>query len=191
MRIVAILGLAAVLGGAAAVSSAHGEPGAAEPLALLRGERASDLLPARFRLPSMAVVDSRLVASRRSEGRPVRLYLVQTANGSLCSLLVYRGSAAGMGCDLPSGFFGDEGGLAAISGRFFAGIVANEVSQLVIIGRQGDRHPVGFTADRGFIVGCRGPDGCACSVAWAETYDAAGVRISRDRWLAPRCWRRD
>ena len=189
MRIVAILVLAAVLGGAAAVSSAYGEPGAAEPLALLRAERATDLLPARFRLPSMAVVDSRLVASRRADGRQARLYLVETATGSLCSLLVYGGRAAGLGCSPPSTFFGDEGGLAATSGRFFAGIVANEVSQLVIIGRQGDRHPVGFTADRGFIVACRGPDGCACSVGWAETYDAAGTRLSRDRWLAPRCWR--
>jgi hypothetical protein len=182
--------LALALPAAAATAAAEaGSPGSTEPLAMLRAPRAADVLPARFRSPYLALAETRLVAKAPRAGS-ARLYLVQTAAGDLCELLVYGGRAAGGGCRPLSSFFRPGSAIAAVSGRFFAGVAANDVAQVVVIDRRGARHGIGLSADHGFIVGCNGPDGCACSIAWAEAYGLAGELLSRDRWLAPRCWLR-
>ena len=54
------------------------------------------------------------------------------------------------------------------------------------LGREID---VPLSTDHGFIVGCTGPDQCACAVAWVDAYNGSGVLVSHQHWLAPRCWR--
>jgi hypothetical protein len=175
---------------AVALLGAVGASGAAstEPLALLRAPRANDTLPARFRPYGVGLLETRLVATAPRKGS-ARLYLVQTSAGDLCELLVYMQHAAGSGCRPLEGFFAPGSAITAVSGRFFAGVAANDVERVVLIDREGLRHPVGLTTDHGFIYACTGPGGCACKVAWSDAYTAAGERVSHNRWLAPRCWR--
>jgi hypothetical protein len=188
VRLAALVVLALAGLGAATVSSAHGEAGATEPLALVRAGKPADVLPARFWTPGLILTQTRLVAVTPS--RKAKLYLVQTAKGDLCSVLVVASRAGGGGCRAPATFFGRSDAVAGISGRYFAGIASNRVAQVVIVDRHDARHPLRLSADHGFIVSCNGPDGCACAVAWVDSYDAAGMLIAHDRWLAPRCWLR-
>jgi hypothetical protein len=184
-----VLLLLALAGVAGVASTAQGGSDATEPLAMLRAPKPGDALPARFRTPGLALTETRLVAAAPRAGS-AKLYLVQTLAGDLCEILIYRNRAAGGGCRPLSSFFRPGSAIAAISGRFFAGVAANDVARLVVIDRRGGRHQIGLSPDNGFIVGCNGPDGCACSVAWAEAYGQAGELLSRSRWLAPRCWLR-
>jgi hypothetical protein len=184
VRTATLLAVVVALLGAAAASGA----GTSEPLALLRAPRANDTLPARFRPQGVGLLETRLVAAAPRKGS-ARLYLVQTSAGDLCELLVYKQHAAGSGCRPLEGFFAPGSAITALSGRFFAGVAANDVERVVLIDRNGLRHPVALTPDHGFIFACTGPEGCACKVAWADAYNAAGERVSHNRWLAPRCWR--
>ena len=186
MRNATVLALAVVLLGVG-VGVASGAA-STEPLALLRAPRANDVLPAHFRPRGIGLLETRLVAAAPRKGS-ARLYLVQTATGNLCELLIYKEHAAGSGCRPLSNFFAAESAITAVSGRFFAGIAANDVARVVLIDRNGRRHAVALTPDHGFIFACTGREGCACRVAWADAYDASGKLVSHDRWLAPRCWR--
>ena len=89
----------------------------------------------------------------------------------------------------PATFFGSPPGVAAISGRYFAGIAANDVTRVSLTQRDGTQLDVPLTADHAFIVSCSGPDQCACAVAWVDAYNASNVLVAHQRWLAPRCWR--
>jgi hypothetical protein len=190
VRTAVLLLLAAAVLGAGMASSAQGGSGSTEPLAMLRAPRSTDVLPARYRSPGLTLAETRLVAVA-PRASSARLYLVQTLAGDLCEVLVYgAGRAAGSGCSPLSTFFRPGSSIAAVSGRFFAGVAANDVARVVVIDRRGGRHQIGLSPDHGFIVGCSGPDGCACFIAWAAAYGPSGELLSRDRWLAPRCWRR-
>jgi hypothetical protein len=160
-----------------------------EPGALLRPATTADMLPARYR-KGLSVLESRLVASYKRARTDVRLYLVRTTDGMLCTMMLVDDRATGTGCRAPTTFFGTTGlAPAAVSGRFFSGVAPNEAASMVVIGRKGDRHQIKLSPDHAFIVGCSGPDACACAIAWVELRDASGMLLSSTRWLAPRCWR--
>ena len=154
---------------------------------MMRAPRASDVLPLRFRPFGVGLVETRLVAAAPRIGS-ARLYLVQTVAGDLCEVLIYKNRAAGNGCRPLDSFFRPGSAITAVSGRFFAGIAANDVTRVVVIDRRGGRHQLKLTPDHGFIYGCKGGDGCACEIAWANAYGVGGELLSHDRWLAPRCW---
>jgi hypothetical protein len=181
--------LVASLAGASLVAQATAAS-SAEPSALLRPAVPADVLPAKFRNTRLPILESRLVASYARGGTKVRLFLVRTADGLLCNVMLVDNRASGTGCRLPTAFFGAAGvNVAAVSGRYFAGVAPNEAASMVVIGRKGDRHQIKLSADHAFIVGCSGPDACACSVAWVEVLDAANQMLSRTKWIAPRCWK--
>jgi hypothetical protein len=174
----------------AGIGVAGAAPGVGtDPLALTRVQRPADTMPLALRkaLPSLA--QSRLVASYGTGRHRARLYLAQTKKGWLCSVLLAAGHVSGTGCMSPTTFFGDPPGVAAVSGRYFAGVAANDVARVVLIQRDNTQVPVTLSADHGFIVSCTGPDQCACAVAWVDAYNASGVLVAHERWLAPRCWR--
>jgi len=159
-----------------------------DPLALARVQRPGDNMPPALRraLPSLA--QSRLVATYGSGKRKARLFLAQTRKGWLCSVLLADGHASGTGCMPPTSFFGNPPAVAAVSGRYFAGVAANDISRVVLTQRDNTQVDVPLTVDHGFIVSCTGPDQCACAVAWVDAYAASGALVSHTRWLAPRCW---
>jgi hypothetical protein len=186
VRVPALVILFALLAGLALAVQAQAST---DPTALLRPGTTADVLPAKIR-KGLPLLETRLVASYTRARKNVRLYLVRTADGQLCNVMLIDDRASGTGCRAPTLFFGSTGlSPAAISGRYFAGVAPNEAASMVVIGRKGDRHQIRLSADHAFIVGCSGPDACACSVAWVELLDGTGIVLSRTKWLAPRCWR--
>ena len=172
-----------------AVDAGAAPHGGTDPLALIRLQRPADTMPKALQqaLPSLA--QSRLVATYGSGRHKARLSLAQTRKGWLCSVLLADAHATGTGCTPPTSFFGNPPAVAAVSGRYFAGVAANDVSRVVLTQRDGTQVDVPLSVDHGFIVSCTGPDRCACTVAWVDAYNASGVLVSHTRWLAPRCWR--
>jgi hypothetical protein len=190
VRVARLVVLIAVLAGLGVVTQAQGGTSSNEPSALLRPATSADLLPAKIRKTQLPILESRLVASYVRAKTRVKLYLVRTTDGMLCDVMLVNDRASGTGCRLPTQFFGLTGlAPAAVSGRFFAGVAPNEAASMVVIGRKGDRHNIRLSPDHAFIVGCSGPDACACAVAWVELRDATGMVLSSTKWLAPRCWR--
>jgi hypothetical protein len=188
VRIPAVIVLVAAFTGFGLAAQATAAS-SAEPSALFRPATAADVLPAKFRNTRLPILESRLVASYARGKTKVRLFLVRTADGMLCNVMLVDDRASGTGCRAPTAFFGTAGvNVAAVSGRYFAGVAPNEAGSMVVIGRRGDRHQIRLSADHAFIVGCSGRDACACSVAWVEVLDASGQLLSRTKWLAPRCW---
>jgi hypothetical protein len=189
VRVPALILLVAVLAGVGLAAQATAAS-SAEPSALLRPAVPADSLPAKLRNARMAILESRLVAGYTKGKAKVRLFLVRTADGMLCNVMLVDDRASGTGCRAPTLFFGLSGlNVAAVSGRYFAGVAPNDAASLVVVGRKGDRHQIRLSPDHAFIVGCSGPDGCACTVAYVEVLDAANQQLSRTKWLAPRCWR--
>jgi hypothetical protein len=172
-----------------AIDAAAASHSGTDPLALARLQRRGDTMPKALQraLPSLA--QSRLVVTYGTGKHRARLYLAQTRKGWLCAVLLADAHASGTGCMPSTIFFGQPPSVAALSGRYFAGVASNDVSRLVITQRNGVLVDVPLTADHGFIVSCTGPDQCACAVAWVDAYNASGVLLSHTRWLAPRCWR--
>jgi hypothetical protein len=186
--LVAMVLLLAGLG--TAVDAGAAQPGAAEvPVALMRPTRPSDALPPRLKRALPSYAQARLVATYGTGKKAGRLYLVQTTHGYLCSVLLFDTFATGTGCMPPEAFFGGTSGVAAVSGRYFAGVASNDVAKVVLVQRDRKQITVALSADHGFIVGCTGPDQCACAVAWVDAYNASGVLVSHEHWLAPQCWR--
>lgn len=190
MRVPALLVLVALLAALGVAAQAQAGAASTEPSALLRPATSADQLPTKLRNLRLPILESRLVASYTRAKTRVKLYLVRTTDGMLCNVMLVDDRASGTGCRLPTTFFGLTGlAPAAVSGRFFAGVAPNEAATMVVIGRKSDRHQIKLSPDHAFIVGCSGPDACACAVAYVELRDASGMVLSSTKWLAPRCWR--
>jgi hypothetical protein len=184
----------AVLIGQSAVAAARPQEDASELRAFQRSKQPTDVLRRRF-ADHLQITDSRRIATyvdRR--GRRATLYLAKGGLG-LCHILVHSSppngfGGAGSGCSPPAQFLGRGRHVAASSGRLFAGVVANEVARVVIVGSRGVRHPVKVTADGGFIYDCRACNGCAGLIACVEAYTRDGKPLSRQPWFGLRCKRR-
>jgi hypothetical protein len=161
---------------------------AAEELrAFDRAKRPTDIVPVK--LGPMTFTDSRRIATyvdRR--GRRATLYVAKTRTG-LCHVLVKWGGASS-GCSRPADFLGPGRHISASAGRLFVGVVANEVTRVVIVGSRGVRHPVKVTADGGFIHDCRAYNGCAGLIACVEAYARDGTFLSSQPWSVGNCRRR-
>lgn len=184
----------AVLVCQSAVAGARPEEDKSELRAFQRAKQSTDVVRGRF-ADRLQIADSRRVATyvdRR--GRRATLYLAKGGLG-LCHILVhssppYGFGGAGSGCSPPAQFLGRGRHVAASSGRLFAGVVANEVARVVIVGSKGVRHPVKVTADGGFIYDCRAYNGCAGLIACVEAYTRDGKLLSRQPWFGLSCARR-
>jgi len=154
-----------------------------------RAKRPADVVP-RNLLRHLQITDSRRIAEyvdRRD--RRSTLYVAKTLNGWLCHVLA-KGNGGGSGCSPRHAFFHPGKHISASSGRLFAGVVANEVARVVIVGSRRVRHPVDVTADGGFIYDCRAYNGCAGLIACVEAYDHSGHVLSKQAWMGNGCRRR-
>lgn len=166
---------------------------AEELRAFERPKRPTDTLRGSF-TRAFEIVDSRRVAVfTDSRGRRSTLYLAKTRT-QLCVVEARSDetgapTGSGGGCSPEAEFFGDRH-VAAISGRFFSGVVSNDVARVVIVGSRGVRHRVRLSADGGFIHTCRAYNGCARLIACVEAYGRDGRFLSGQPWLPGGCRRR-
>ena len=185
--------LVAFFGLSLGVTSSIAAPSATELRAFLRAKQATDVLPAWVHVRSK-VTDSRRIATYvDGRKRPASTYIVKTADGLLCHFTISTNRAgrhAGGGCSTQRLLFASGQHVAAGRGRLLAGVVANEVRHIVVVGSRGRRHPVRVTPDGGFIFDCRAWNGCACVVAAVEARDADNRLLSTQRWPIPASCRR-
>ena len=191
MRTLLVLALSAL----ALVAGASARPERAEEelRAFQRPARPTDRAPSVISRLAEVVASRRVATYTDRRGRFAALYVVKRRrNGAveLCTFLV-RSNGAGGGCSPQSQFFRPGHRVSAGSGRLFAGIAANEVTRVVLIGSRGTRHRMRLTADNGFIHDCRAYNGCACLIAWLDAYDARGHRVTHESWLSTGCGPRD
>jgi len=158
-----------------------------QPKAFSRPPRAADVLPAGY-LTMLPPRLGHIVATRRIatyDGGPkrrARLYLIRTSGGYMCSFLIWRG--AGGGCNRGSILGGQQVQVGA--GQFLAGVAADRVTRIVVVGSRGVRHRVPLSSDQGFIYDCRAYNGCTCAVARVDAY-AGSRRVARDYLLGRSC----
>ena len=166
--------------------TALGKPASDNPRAFERPPRAADQFQPHWPRHGR-VIASRLVATYNGRARRASLYVFKTSTGETCHALVFNG--IGGGCN-PKTLFRPKYRLAAGSGQLFAGIAADEVTRVVIIGSRGVRHNVRLSADNGFIFDCRAYNGCTCVVARVEGFTATGRRVVNQRWGSASCSRK-
>ena len=153
--------------------------------AFKRAQRAIDVLPASLRR-DLRMVESRRVATYRDRrGRSAAVYVAR-GRGRLC-VITLQWNGAGAGCSAAHRFLADAKRIAAVSGRLFAGVAANDVSHVVVVGTRGVRHRVSVTPDGGFIFDCRAYNGCTCVLAAVEAYGRDGSLLSSENWRSPSC----
>jgi hypothetical protein len=162
------------------------KPASDDARAFQRPARAAD----RFQPPwphHGRVIASRLVATYDGRrGRRASLYVYKTSSGEACYALVFRG--VGGGCN-PKTLFRQNHRLVAGSGQLLAGIAADEVTRVVIVGSRGIRHDVRLSPDNAFIFDCRAYNGCTCVVARVEGFTRTGRRVVDQRWPRASCKR--
>jgi hypothetical protein len=108
----------------------------------------------------------------------------KTSTGQACYALVFKGVGGGCG---PKPLFRRNHRLVAGSGQLFAGIAADEVTRVVIVGSRGVRREVRLSPDNAFIFDCRAYNGCSCVIARVEGFTRTGRRVVNQRWLGPSC----
>jgi hypothetical protein len=133
--------------------------------------------------------DSRRVATYvDGRGRHASLYVARSG-AQLCHILV-QWNGVGGGCSPARRFLGPNRFIAGSAGRLMAGVVANNVTRVLIIGTKGGRHPVKVSPDGGFIYNCRAYNGCAGLIACIEAYGVKNELLGRDEWVPAGChWR--
>ena len=181
--------LAALTATAIAAPPATPEPAADELRAFTRPARAGDALPVSLRYFGRFVDSRRIATYRDRRGRSATLYVVKRRERGrlrICTVLV-QWNGAGGGCSAPANLFRWGHRVSASAGRLFAGVAANEVTRVVLVGSRGVRHPVRLTPDGGFIDDCRAYNGCPCVIAWLDAYDRAGRRVTHEWWLSSSC----
>jgi len=159
---------------------------AGDPKAFSRAKTPADAVSHRLH-PRWRIVDSRRVATYRDRrGRFAELYVAKTSDGQLCHVLS-SDTGFGGGCSPARLFFRPGHRVSALSTRLFAGIAADEVTRVVLVGSRGKRHVPRLSPDGGFIYNCRAYNGCACLIAWLDAYNANGKRVSHENWLGSGC----
>ncbi len=185
MRYVAALGAMLAVAGTALASDNS-------PKAFERPARPTDALPAALRMMppekfGFFVVSRRIATYDGGPHRRARLYLLRTARGYTCSALVFRG--VGMGCNRGALLVGGRLISGEAAGQLLAGVAANEVTRIVVVGSRGVHHHVPLSPDKGFIYDCRAYNGCPCAVAWLDAY-AGERRVAHQDWLGSGCRKR-
>jgi hypothetical protein len=169
---------AALVALAAAVVVAAPHAATPKPVAFQRPATAADRYTGLHR--SWRVADSRLVA-RSVVRRPnrlstARLYLLRRTDRLLCFVLRDVGEAASCASSLPLGT------VHVTLSRVLAGVAANDVTRVVVIGTRGRRHTVKLTRDHGFIWDCRAYSGCSSVTVGIEGYNRGGRRVYSTNW---------
>src|SRR3954453_13542902 len=175
---------------AVAIAGLAGAGGSVDASAFSRSARASDELPASLKEVACRRA-GRVIASRRvatydgGPNRRGRVYIYKTSRGESGYWFVWRG--AGGGCS-PGPLFQRQRVVAG-AGQFLAGIAADEVTRIVVVGSRGVRHRVPLSADNGFIYDCRTYNGCPCAITWLDAY-AGDKRVHHQNWLGMGCSRK-
>jgi hypothetical protein len=179
--------LAGVILMAAIGGTALAKPVSDEPRVFQRPARPADQFQPHWPRHGR-VIASRLVATYDGRrGRRASLYVFKTSTGETCQAFVFNG--IGGGCN-PKTLFRPDHRLAAGSGQLFAGVAADEITRVVIVGSQGVRHRVHLSSDNGFIFDCRAYNGCTCAVVdRVEAFTRTGRRVVNQRWPAASCKR--
>ena len=117
--------------------------------AFKRAQRATDVLPASLRRDLRMVESRRIATYRDRRGRSAAVYVAR-GRGRLC-VITRQWNGTSAGCSPAHRFLTRQKPIAAGSGRLFAGVAANDVSHVVIVGTRGVRHRASVTPDGGFI----------------------------------------
>jgi hypothetical protein len=183
----------AVAFGAAVVASSFAHAGASATLrssgdglaAFSRAARATDALPARYRLFE-ARANGGIVASRRvaaaadGRGGTATLYAVRFAHRTCLAFVVSRGVG---GTCRDEHLFTPRSSIVAIeAARFFVGVTAPDVARVVVKGAQGKLHSLRPTSDGGFLYRCRAYNGCVSVVTSVSVYDRSGNLLTHENW---------
>lgn len=175
------------------------------PSAFSRPATDADRLPATFSNDLLGgesrPFDSRRIALYKGTKRTWTLYIFKQrmrgfnqqkpAREHIC-VFVFEGSGAGGGCSPTASFFGPGRPVNAGSSRVLAGVAADQVARIAVVGSRGVVHNVPLTPDQGFIFNCRAFNGCACVLSRLQAFDKLGNRIANQDWRssAPNCRRR-
>jgi len=100
------------------------------------------------------------------------VFVVRDEHKGWC-VLTAQPTSVGAGCG--RSLFGSRSFVTAGEGKFLAGVVADEVTRVVVVGSRGVRHVVPLSRDEGFVYDCRAHNGCACLISRIEAY--AGSRL--------------
>jgi hypothetical protein len=170
--------LATVIAGMIALSTSASVFAASPsaPRAFQRPATAEDRLPSRFTALFQAIA-SRRVATYVAPHRPARraaVFVIRDKNRGWC-VLTAQPASVGAGCG--RFLFAGGGFITAGEGKFLAGVAANDVTRVVVVGSRGVRHVV--PRDKGFVYDCRAHNGCACLVNRIEAYGGSGLLESQ------------
>ena len=161
-------------------------PGSQDLRAFQRHARAGDAIP-RGALGPLTKRFGRIVASRRIAATTgfrgsAALYLVRLRREYTCLVQIDRG-AAGAGCSPSRYFLSVRRRVSAGGGDgFLHGVVANDVTRVAFVDRNGTLHPLRLTRDGGFIYMCRARNGCVKVIKGVNGYDRRGRLVSHQRW---------
>jgi hypothetical protein len=165
------------------------------PSALARTARPSDRLPSRFQ--ALQPVGARPFGSRRiathqdGKGRLWSVYVFKQVIRNRVNICVFtlRGGGGGGGCSPTTKFFGPVRRVVAFEGRLFAGVAADDVATVRLIGSHGAVHNVRLSRDHGFVYDCNAYNGCACLITRLQAFDKAGRLITDQDWRGSSCRR--
>jgi len=163
------------------------------PSAFARSATPADRLPATFaQRAGSRPFDSRRIATYTDGKRRLwSVYVFKQIIRNRLNICVatLRGSGGGGGCSPSSEFFAPGRWVVAGEGRLMAGVAADNVATLRLIGSHGSVHTVKLTRDHGFIYDCNAYNGCSCLIARVQAFDSAGRLISDQDWLGSSCRR--
>lgn len=188
----------AVVAVAIAVSVAAGVAASASrpttiPSAFARSATPADRLPSTFvqRAGSRAFDSRRIVAYTDGKRRLWSVYVFKQVIRNRLNICVatLRGGGGGVGCSPSPEFFAPGRWVVAGEGRLIAGVVADNVATVRLIGSHGRVHMVKLTRDHGFIYDCNAYNGCSCLIARVQAFDSAGRLITDQNWLGSSCRR--
>jgi hypothetical protein len=164
------------------------------PSAFARRATPADRLPAGFaQLGGSRPFDSRRIATYTDGAqRHWSVYVFKQVLHSRLNICIatLRAGGGGVGCSPPPKFFAPGRWVVAGEGHLIAGVAADNVAAVRLIGRHGTVHTVKLTRDHGFIYDCNAYNGCSCLISRVQAFDSVGRLITNQDWLGSSCRRR-
>jgi hypothetical protein len=163
------------------------------PSAFARSATPADRPPATFaERGGSRAFDSRMIATYTDGKRrlwSVYVFKQVIRNRMNICVATLRGGGGGGGCSPSPAFFAPGRWVVAGEGRLIAGVAADNVATVRLIGSHGTVHTVKLTRDHGFIYDCNAYNGCSCLIARVQAFDSSGRLITDQNWLGSSCRR--